>query len=165
MLFRSGWHEARIPTIATVVPRAAFTWVTRRLKETGVVKIPLVTSNRINTPEIAEQVLREGSADMVSMARPLLADPDFVAKAAAGRAEDINPCIACNQACLDLVFSNQRASCLVNPQAGYETELVYRPTAAAKKVAVVGAGPAGLSCATVAAERGHAVTQIGRAHV
>ena len=160
-----GWHEARIPTIATVVPRAAFTWVTRRLKETGVVKIPLVTSNRINTPEIAEQVLREGSADMVSMARPLLADPDFVAKAAAGRAEDINPCIACNQACLDLVFSNQRASCLVNPQAGYETELVYRPTAAAKKVAVVGAGPAGLSCATVAAERGHAVTQIGRAHV
>jgi 2,4-dienoyl-CoA reductase (NADPH2) len=153
-----GWHEARVPTIATLVPRAAFTWVTRRLRESGEITIPLVTSNRINTPEVAEQVLASGAADMVSMARPLLADPDFVAKAKAGRAQDINTCIACNQACLDHIFQNKRASCLVNPQACHETELVYTPPARKLRVAVVGAGPAGLSCATVAAERGHDVT-------
>jgi 2,4-dienoyl-CoA reductase (NADPH2) len=153
-----GWHEARVPTIATLVPRAAFTWVTRRLRESGEITIPLVTSNRINTPEVAEQVLASGAADMVSMARPLLADPDFVAKAKAGRAQDINTCIACNQACLDHIFQNKRASCLVNPQACHETELVYTPPVRKLRVAVVGAGPAGLSCATVAAERGHDVT-------
>jgi 2,4-dienoyl-CoA reductase (NADPH2) len=151
-----GWHEARIPTIATMVPRAAFTWVTRRLK--GAVSIPLVTSNRINDPAVAERVLAAGDADLVSMARPLLADPDFVAKAAANRADEINTCIACNQACLDLVFENEVASCLVNPRAGRELELVYRPAEQAKRVAVVGAGPAGLACATVAARRGHRVT-------
>jgi len=151
-----GWHEARIPTIATMVPRAAFTWVTRRLK--GVVSIPLVTSNRINDPAVAERVLAAGDADLVSMARPLLADPDFVAKAASGRADEINTCIACNQACLDLVFENEVATCLVNPRAGRETELVYRPAVPARRIAVVGAGPAGLSCATVAARRGHRVT-------
>jgi 2,4-dienoyl-CoA reductase (NADPH2) len=150
-----GWHEARIPTIATSVPRAAFAWVTRKLK--GEVGIPLVATNRINTPEVAEQLLADGSADMVSMARPLLADPEFVAKAAAGRADEINTCIACNQACLDHVFQRQVASCLVNPRAGHETELRYEPTAVRKRVAVVGAGPAGLACATVLAERGHDV--------
>ena len=150
-----GWHEARIPTIATSVPRAAFAWVTRKLK--GEVSIPLCTTNRINTPEVAEQVLADGCADMVSMARPLLADPDFVAKAAAGRADEINTCIACNQACLDHVFQRKIASCLVNPRAGHETELVYTPAAQPKRVAVVGAGPAGLACATVLAGRGHAV--------
>ena len=150
-----GWHEARIPTIATMVPRGAFSWVTRRLK--GEVGIPLVTSNRINTPEVAEDILARGDADMVSMARPLLADADFVAKAAAGTSHAINTCIGCNQACLDHVFKNQRASCLVNPQACYEDELVYTPTEAPKRFAVVGAGPAGLTFATVAAERGHAV--------
>ncbi len=152
-----GWHEARVPTIATMVPRAAFTWVTRRLKDSGVVTIPLVTSNRINSPEVAEQVLAEGHADMVSMARPLLADADFVNKAAAGRAAEINTCIACNQACLDHAFQNKRASCLVNPQACHETELVYRPATQQKRVAVVGGGMAGLSAACVAAERGHDV--------
>jgi 2,4-dienoyl-CoA reductase (NADPH2) len=151
-----GWHEARVPTIATMVPRGAFTWVTSRLM--GEVSIPLVTSNRINTPEKAEAVLAAGQADMVSMARPLLADPDFVKKAAEGRADEINTCIACNQACLDHVFKNQRASCLVNPRACYETERVVRPAAAAKRVAVVGAGPAGLAAAATAAERGHQVT-------
>jgi 2,4-dienoyl-CoA reductase (NADPH2) len=151
-----GWHEARIPTIATMVPRAAFTWVTRRLK--GEVTIPLVTSNRINDPAVAERVLAAGDADLVSMARPLLADPEFVAKAASGRADEINTCIACNQACLDLVFENEIATCLVNPRAGRETELAYRPAMPARRIAVVGAGPAGLACASVAARRGHRVT-------
>jgi len=151
-----GWHEARIPTIATMVPRAAFSWVTRRLR--GSVQIPLVTSNRINDPAVAERVLASGDADLVSMARPLLADPDFVRKAATGRADEINTCIACNQACLDLVFESQVASCLVNPRAGRETELNYRPVTARRRIAVVGAGPAGLACATVAAGRGHQVT-------
>lgn len=151
-----GWHEARIPTIATKVPRAAFTKVTAKLK--GEVSIPLCTTNRINTPEVAEQVLAEGDADMVSMARPFLADPDFVNKAAAGRADEINTCIGCNQACLDHTFGGKLTSCLVNPRACHETELNYIPTTAVKKIAVVGAGPAGLSAATVAAERGHSVT-------
>ncbi len=151
-----GWHEARIPTIATKVPRAAFTKVTAKLK--GEVKIPLITTNRINTPEVAEQVLAEGDADMVSMARPFLADPDFVNKAAEGRADEINTCIGCNQACLDHTFGGKLTSCLVNPRACHETELNYIPVAQAKKIAVVGAGPAGLSAATVAAERGHSVT-------
>jgi 2,4-dienoyl-CoA reductase (NADPH2) len=150
-----GWHEARIPTIATSVPRAAFAWVTRKLK--GEVSIPLCTTNRINAPEVAEQVLADGSADMVSMARPLLADAEFVNKAAAGRADEINTCIACNQACLDHVFQRKVASCLVNPRAAYETEIVIRPAATPKRIAVVGAGPAGLACATTLAERGHAV--------
>ncbi len=151
-----GWHEARIPTIATKVPRAAFTKVTAKLK--GEVSIPLCTTNRINTPEVAEQVLAEGDADMVSMARPFLADPAFVNKAAAGRADEINTCIGCNQACLDHTFGGKLTTCLVNPRACYETELNYIPTTAVKKIAVVGAGPAGLAAATVAAERGHSVT-------
>ncbi|WP_416475974.1 FAD-dependent oxidoreductase [Streptomyces sp. LKA04] len=151
-----GWHEARIPTIATSVPRGAYTWVTRRLM--GEVTVPLVTTNRINTPEVAERLLAEGAADMVSMARPMLADPDFVAKAAAGRPEDINTCIGCNQACLDHTFSGQITSCLVNPRACHETELVLTPTRRRRRVAVVGAGPAGLACAVGAAERGHDVT-------
>ncbi|MTZ14775.1 NAD(P)-binding protein [Pseudomonas sp. JL972] len=151
-----GWHEARIPTIATKVPRAAFTKVTAKLR--GEVKIPLITTNRINTPEVAEQVLAEGDADMVSMARPFLADPEFVNKAAAGHGETINTCIGCNQACLDHTFSGKLTSCLVNPRACHETELNYIPTTTVKKIAVVGAGPAGLAAATVAAERGHDVT-------
>ncbi|MFG5861491.1 oxidoreductase [Metapseudomonas sp. CR1201] len=151
-----GWHEARIPTIATKVPRAAFTKVTAKLK--GEVKIPLITTNRINTPEVAEQVLAEGDADMVSMARPFLADPDFVNKAAEGRADEINTCIGCNQACLDHTFGGKLTTCLVNPRACHETELNYIPVTQAKKIAVVGAGPAGLAAATVAAERGHSVT-------
>ncbi|MCW8902676.1 NADPH-dependent 2,4-dienoyl-CoA reductase [Sedimenticola sp.] len=150
-----GWHEARIPTIATMVPRASFTWVTGRLK--GEVGIPLITTNRINTPEVAEAVIAQGDADMVSMARPMLADPEFVRKAELGRADQINTCIACNQACLDHVFSRQRATCLVNPRACYETELNYPPAERRKRVAVVGAGPAGLACSTIAAGRGHEV--------
>jgi 2,4-dienoyl-CoA reductase (NADPH2) len=153
-----GWHEARIPTIATSVPRAAFTWVTKRLRDSGAVKIPLITTNRINTPEVAEQVLAEGCADMVSMARPFLADPYFVAKAEAGHADEINTCIGCNQACLDHIFEQKLASCLVNPLAARETELKFVPAAKRKSVAVVGAGPAGMSAAMYAAQRGLAVT-------
>ena len=150
-----GWHEARVPTIVTSVPRAAFTGITARLR--GEVKLPLVTSNRINTPELAESLLASGVADMVSMARPLLADPDWVNKARAGRSGAINTCIACNQACLDHVFENKPASCLVNPIACRETEIVLRPATSPKRVAVIGAGPAGLAAACAAAERGHRV--------
>ena len=151
-----GWHEARIPTIASMVPRAAFTWVTGRLK--GAVSIPLVTSNRINTPETIEATLAAGHADLVSMARPFLADPAFVKKAREGRSDEINTCIGCNQACLDHIFQGKVASCLVNPRACHETELVISPAHASKRIAVVGAGPAGLSFAVTAASRGHAVT-------
>lgn len=151
-----GWHEARVPTIATAVPRAAFTWVTRRLKER--VSIPLITSNRINTPEVAEQVLARGDADMVSLARPFLADPEFVNKAAEDRSDEINTCIGCNQACLDHIFEGRISSCLVNPLACHETEVVLEPAAAPLRIAVVGAGPAGLACSVSAARRGHRVT-------
>jgi 2,4-dienoyl-CoA reductase (NADPH2) len=150
-----GWHEARIPTIAAMVPRASFAWVTARLKSE--VAVPLITSNRINTPEVAEAVLADQSADLISMARPLLADPNFVDKAATGRAHLINTCIACNQACLDHIFSGQIASCLVNPRGGHETELVHTAATVAKRIAVVGAGPAGLSFAVTAAQRGHSI--------
>jgi 2,4-dienoyl-CoA reductase (NADPH2) len=151
-----GWHEARIPTIATSVPRAAFTWVTKKMKEE--VSIPLVTSNRINMPETAEEVLARGDADMISMARPFLADPDWVNKAALEKEDEINTCIACNQACLDHVFKQKVASCLVNPRACHETEFNYDMALVSKKIAVIGAGPAGLSVATIAAQRGHHVT-------
>jgi 2,4-dienoyl-CoA reductase (NADPH2) len=151
-----GWHEARIPTIATMVPRAAFSWVTRRMK--GQVGIPLITTNRINDPAVAEALLARGDADMVSMARPFLADAEFVNKAATNRADEINTCIACNQACLDHIFSRKMCSCLVNPRACHETEIVVKPAQVKKNIAVVGAGPAGLAAATTLAERGHAVT-------
>jgi 2,4-dienoyl-CoA reductase (NADPH2) len=151
-----GWHEARVPTIATSVPRAAFAWVTKKMMPH--VSIPMITSNRINNPDTAEEVLASGAADMVSMARPFLADPAFVNKAAQGRAKEIAPCIGCNQACLDHTFSGKISSCLVNPRACFETELSYVPSAAPKRIAVVGAGPAGLMAALVADERGHAVT-------
>ncbi|WP_349666065.1 NADPH-dependent 2,4-dienoyl-CoA reductase [Polaribacter sp. Z014] len=151
-----GWHEARIPTIATSVPRAAFTWVTKKMKEE--LSIPLITSNRINMPETAEKILAVGDADMISMARPFLADPEWVNKAEADKSDEINTCIGCNQACLDHVFQQKVASCLVNPRACHETELNYYETVFKKKIAVVGAGPAGLAAATIAAQRGHIVT-------
>jgi 2,4-dienoyl-CoA reductase (NADPH2) len=151
-----GWHEARVPTIAARVPRGAFSWVTRKMK--GEVGLPLIATNRINTPETAEDILARGDADLVSLARPLLADPDFVRKAAEGRGDEINTCIACNQACLDHVFSRQRATCLVNPLACYETELRIVSARTPRRIAVVGGGAAGMACAAVAAERGHAVT-------
>jgi len=156
-----GWHEARIPTIATSVPRGAFSWVTAELKKH--LSVPLITTNRINTPEVAERILAEGEADMVSMARPFLADPEFVIKAAENRADEINTCIACNQACLDHVFKQKRASCLVNPRACFETELTFGRVPQPKKLAVVGAGPAGLAFACYAAERGHQVSLFDQA--
>jgi 2,4-dienoyl-CoA reductase (NADPH2) len=156
-----GWHEARVPTIVTSVPRGGFAWVTRKLK--GEIAIPLITTNRINMPDVAERILADGEADMVSMARPLLADSQWAKKASTGKADRINTCIACNQACLDHVFQNRRASCLVNPRACHETEVKIEPAAVRKRIAVVGAGPAGLACATTLAERGHSVTLIDEA--
>ncbi|MFC2991198.1 FAD-dependent oxidoreductase [Halomonas tibetensis] len=157
-----GWHEARVPTIVTSVPRAAFTAVTRRMR--AELTVPLVTTNRINMPEVAEKVLAEGHADMVSMARPFLADPAWVSKAADGRAEEINTCIACNQACLDHTFQGKATSCLVNPRAGHETELLITPAEVPRRVAVVGGGPAGLAAALTAAQRGHVVTLFERSN-
>jgi 2,4-dienoyl-CoA reductase (NADPH2) len=156
-----GWHEARIPTIVTSVPRAGFAWVTQKLK--GEVTIPLITTNRINMPDVAERILADGEADMVSMARPLLADPHWADKARTGRGDRINTCIACNQACLDHVFQNKRASCLVNPGACHETELKIEAAGMPKRIAVVGAGPAGMACASTLGERGHTVTLIDKA--
>ena len=156
-----GWHEARVPTIVTSVPRGGFAWVTKKLK--GEVAIPLITTNRINMPDVAEGILADGAADMISMARPLLADPDWAVKAKTGRSDRINTCIACNQACLDHVFQNKRASCLVNPRACHETELVIEPALKRKRIAVVGAGPAGMACASTLGQRGHAVTLLDKA--
>ena len=153
-----GWHEARVPTIVTSVPRAGFSWVTAKLK--GEVGIPLITTNRINMPDVAERILAAGEADMVSMARPLLADPQWARKAQAGQGDRINTCIACNQACLDHVFSQRRASCMVNPRACHETELIIAPATAKKRIAIIGAGPAGMASAATLAERGHSVTLI-----
>jgi 2,4-dienoyl-CoA reductase (NADPH2) len=150
-----GWHETRVPTIGTMVPRGAFSWITERMK--GELSVPLIATNRINTPEIAENILASGQADMVSMARPFLADENFVRKAQQGKSDEINTCIACNQACLDHGFERKRASCLVNPRAAYETELNFPLTSHKKKLAVVGAGPAGLAFSCYAAERGHEV--------
>ena len=155
-----GWHESRVPTIATSVPRGAFTWVTKKLRtelRAAGLNIPVITGNRVNMPEVAEQVLADGSADMISMARPFLADPEFVNKVAQGRANEINTCIACNQACLDHAFKNKLASCLVNPRAGHELDLVINIAPAKKRIAVIGAGPAGLAAATTLAGRGHSV--------
>ena len=157
-----GWHESRVPTIGTVVPKAGFAWVTKKMM--GEVSIPLITTNRINMPDVAEQVLQDGCADMVSMARPFLADPELVLKSIEGRAEEINTCIACNQACLDHTFTMQVSSCIVNPRACHETILVHEPTLEGKKIAVVGAGPAGLEAATVAAKRGHSVVLFEEKH-
>jgi len=157
-----GWHESRIPTIATMVPRAAFSWVTKRMM--GEVSVPLITTNRINTPEIAEKILSNGHADMVSMARPFLADPEFINKAIANKSNEINTCIACNQACLDHAFKGKIASCLVNPLACHETEIIVKNTKTPKRIVVVGAGPAGLSYATTAAKRGHNVTLIEKSN-